>query len=258
MNSVVSTTVVVVVSSNVAMAQSSELLWGFINTLQIMYFFPVLNLKFPDHLSSILNSFASAKLQFPIPYIDSIKNSDFFISKVDSLALNERWQTIQYESTSILVNGVDFVSMIFQGTITCILVFALKAWLITLHGDKLNIAYEQESEVEDNEKNNKEIDYTGLNRKERLALWAKKKIREISLDYKYNFFLRIGIEMYLEIVVLSMLNMRHYKQDNIYQIISLGLSIFALCLSQIFLLWSLHFSCKNYSKYKHKERIDIQ
>lgn len=118
MNSVVSATVVAMVSANIVMAQSTELLWGFINTLQILYFFPVLNLKFPDHLSSILSNFASAKLQFPIPYISTIRQDNSLNNKVDMPTLNEKWDSVGYKSTSILINGLDIFSLLVQGALT--------------------------------------------------------------------------------------------------------------------------------------------
>jgi len=62
----------------------------------------------------------------------------------------------------------------------------------------------------------------------------RKKISEMSKEYKYNFFLRVGLQVYLEVVILSLLNLRYYKIDNGYQIISLIIAIFFLSISIIF------------------------
>jgi len=100
------------------MGQSSELLWGFMNTDQIIYYFPVLSTYFPDNLYQFFTYFSASKLQIKIPLLDKFK-SDVeggytLKQKVNMPVLNERWQDINYESTSILINGNDLFSLLVQ------------------------------------------------------------------------------------------------------------------------------------------------
>jgi len=65
-----------------------------------------------------------------------------------------------------------------------------------------------------------------LTRRQRLSKWFKNKIKDMSSEYKYNFFLRMGIELFLEVFVLSLLNLRYATYGNFYQVASTALSGF--------------------------------
>ena len=58
----------VLVTINILTGGSSPLLWGFINTLQLIYFFPLLNLNFPSHFVSFIRTMRSSKVQINLPY----------------------------------------------------------------------------------------------------------------------------------------------------------------------------------------------
>ena len=75
LNNIMSVTLVALISSNMMLGQSSELLWGFMNTIQIMYFFPILQLYFPDVLASILTYLSAAKMQISLPQIEAFKSN---------------------------------------------------------------------------------------------------------------------------------------------------------------------------------------
>lgn len=87
--------------------------------------------------------------------------------------------------------------------------------------------------------------------------WARKKIKELSQEYKYNFFLRIAIETYLEGSLICFLNIRHYKLENMHQIVSLTLSVFILALYLIFTIWTFFYSLYLYKKYGGHDKIDL-
>lgn len=87
--------------------------------------------------------------------------------------------------------------------------------------------------------------------------WAKSKIKEMSQEYKYNFFLRIALETYLEGTLISLLNIRHYKVSNVYQIVSLAASIIILSIYILFTVWTFFYSFKLYKQFKGQERIEI-
>jgi hypothetical protein len=72
--------------------------------------------------------------------------------------------------------------------------------------------------------------------------WFKKKIQEMSAEYKYNFFLRIALELYLEVFILSLLNIRHSKFDNFWQVLSLCIAAAFVGILTFFLVWSVKFS----------------
>lgn len=135
-NTAMTVTMITLISTNVLMGQSAELLWGFLNTVQLMYFFPVLQLYFPDNLAAILTYFSSAKMNIRLPFIDSMKESlkkDYQVQeKVDMPVLNSRFESIGYESTGFLATGIDMFTLVIQGAVICVIVFALRAILFTL------------------------------------------------------------------------------------------------------------------------------
>lgn len=51
-----------VIGANSLIGGDSEFLFSFINTIQIMYMFPLLNLNLPAHYSSFLNGLAASNI----------------------------------------------------------------------------------------------------------------------------------------------------------------------------------------------------
>jgi hypothetical protein len=239
-----SITLIFLVASNIILGQSSELLWGFMNTMQIMLFFPVLQLYYPDVLAEFFTFFSAAKLKVDLPGMEGVKsklrNNYSIKDKMSMPSLNYRYESIDYESTSILLNGENIFQILIQGFIACACIFAYKAILFTIQAN--TEIYERElkefqlREIEATsanlekestvglQKNNYVSEKTLVEKESRTRIWVKKKIMELSQEYKYNFFLRIGLELFLEIFVLSLLNIRHSKFSNIYQITSFGIS----------------------------------
>jgi len=126
-NSLLSTTIVAFITTQVMLSDSIEMLWGFINTLQIMYFWPVLSLYYPDNVREMLIKFSSAKLQVSFPLVDIAQRQVKLAYYIDQPPLNENFEDIEYESTSILVNGFDFMRLLFQGIISCIFIYSFRA-----------------------------------------------------------------------------------------------------------------------------------
>ena len=79
----------------------------------------------------------------------------------------------------------------------------------------------------------------------------------MSNEYKFNFFLRTGGQVFLEASILSLLNIRYMQTDNFYQILSIVISFVFICGLGFFFIWSLRFSCIHYNEYKYRECIDI-
>jgi cysteine-rich repeat protein len=131
-----SVTLIFLVASNILMGQSSELLWGFMNTMQIMLFFPVLQLYYPDLLAQFFTYFSASKFKFEIPFVEGMKSKfkeDYSVEeKLNMPVLNERYESIEYESTSMLINGESIFQIGIQGFIIWAIIFALKAILFTI------------------------------------------------------------------------------------------------------------------------------
>jgi len=148
-NYIMSATIILLIASNLLLNQSSELLWGFLNTMQIIFFFPILQLYFPDHLAMILTYLSSCRLIIPMPPIEGFKSEVRtkieFADKVNMEAINERYESMEYFSTSFLLNGEEVFGLVFQGLVFCIVVFAVRATIFTLQCDVS--AYEKELEA---------------------------------------------------------------------------------------------------------------
>lgn len=132
---------------------------------------------------------------------------------------------------------------------------SLKAFMFTLNGN-LN------SFPKDFNQNQPEIEEEGGEEefeveKNSKKGWFKKLIKALSKEFEYNVFIRIGLLVYLELCILSMVNIRYYKVGNFYQILSLFTSVIFLLLTLIFLIWSMKLSCSKYEEYKKKYKIDI-
>ena len=154
-NTIMTVTMVTMISTNVLLSQSSELLWGFLNTIQIMYFFPLLQLYFPDNLATILTYFSSWKLQIEIPQVEAFKSNleeEYRLSEnVDMPSHNSRYESLGYDSTSIFLNGMDIFSLILQSMVIWTIVFGLRAILFTIQSDPS--VYEDElKKMEEEEK----------------------------------------------------------------------------------------------------------
>ena len=101
--------------------------------------------------------------------------------------------------------------MLIQGFCSWVIIFGIKGFFITLGGN-IDI-YEKKLEEQEilmdkvmMKNNTIKVDYLRDIQKEKEELenkpkhqWIKKKLQEISSEYKYNFFLRLGLQAYLEV-----------------------------------------------------------
>eukprot|EP00345_Euplotes_harpa_P013046 CAMPEP_0168333076 /NCGR_PEP_ID=MMETSP0213-20121227/9370_1 /TAXON_ID=151035 /ORGANISM="Euplotes harpa, Strain FSP1.4" /LENGTH=289 /DNA_ID=CAMNT_0008337287 /DNA_START=498 /DNA_END=1368 /DNA_ORIENTATION=- len=228
-NTAMTVSMVAMVSTNIIMGQSSELLWGFMNTIQIMYFFPLLQLYFPDNLYTILTYLSSSKLQIEIPQVEAFKTN---LKQEYNVSKEQQYEDLGYDSISIFISGEDLFSLIVQSFVICTVVFGLKAILFTL-GSNVEVYEKQLQEeynkermkikqlFEDPAKQRKEAEEDEDEKEEkRMTKWFKAKIQNMSSEYKYNFFLRIGIQLYLETCILSLVNIYHPAFKNVFQVLS--------------------------------------
>ena len=100
--------------------------------------------------------------------------------------------------------------MLIQGFCSWVIIFGIKGFFITLGGniDIYEKKLEEQEILMDKVINNRTIKIKYLRdiHKEKEELenkpkhqWIKKKLQEISSEYKYNFFLRVGLQAYLEV-----------------------------------------------------------
>ena len=136
-NGLITTSLIIIISSNLALGKSNELLWASINIIQNIYFMPLLSLYFPNHYRKFLTYLTSAKVR-----VDMIGTSDYVPKLSDTInndagmsALNQKYIKIGYTSRSILVNADKILLTIITGLATCIIVFSIKAIIITMHVD---------------------------------------------------------------------------------------------------------------------------
>ena len=79
----------------------------------------------------------------------------------------------------------------------------------------------------------------------------------MSFEYKFNFFLRVTLQIYLETSILGMLNIANPMFDNLPQVWSFLTSIVLIDVLLFFLFWGTRFSLKNFKHFRDKERVDI-
>ena len=79
----------------------------------------------------------------------------------------------------------------------------------------------------------------------------------MSWEYKYNFFLRTGGQVFLEASIFSLLNIRYMQVQNFYQVLSIIVSFAFLGGLLLFYVWSIRFAWIHYNDYKYREKIDI-
>ena len=77
----------------------------------------------------------------------------------------------------------------------------------------------------------------------------------MSLEYRFNFFLRLALEIFLETSILCLLNVRYMKNNNGWQIYSTIVSILCILGLTAFFAWSLRYVCENYEDFRRAGRV---
>ena len=67
MDKIITYTLLAIIFVNVIFGGASPLLWGMLNTIQIIYFFPLLSLYYPAHLGSFFNYLQVSDMEIDIP-----------------------------------------------------------------------------------------------------------------------------------------------------------------------------------------------
>lgn len=132
-NVMMATTVSSIVTINILLSGSCELLWGFLNTMQIIYFFPLMSHYLPDLYMQFLFRLTSSKMDFDFfdfkQYyavdntfsLDPGKPLFNFLTRLINLempSLNDNYEELGYDSTSVLVNLSALMMTICNGIAT--------------------------------------------------------------------------------------------------------------------------------------------
>jgi len=95
-----------------------------------------------------------------------------------------------------------------------------------------------------------------LTKKKKLVRYVKKKINEMTVEFRFNFFLRLGIEMFLEVIVLSLMNIRYPKFNRLDQKFSFLVALLFLLMFLALLIWSFCYPYKKYDRIRKKGKFD--
>ena len=79
----------------------------------------------------------------------------------------------------------------------------------------------------------------------------------MSFEYRFNFFLRITLQLYLETSIFALLNIANPMFNNLAQVCSFLTSIVLITVLLFFLFWGTRFSLKNFKNFRDKERVNI-
>ncbi|CAI2386702.1 unnamed protein product [Moneuplotes crassus] len=241
----------IIISTNVLLGDSLDLHWAFMNTLQLLYYYPFFSVYFPIHVVSFFKSFTISR--FEVDFISNSQNSalDYFISneKYHLETSNKKFIENDLESSNILRNLSSLTIAFVQGTILCFILLAIKGKFVTAQ------QYIKQALQEENKHCSNNIDFPAsemaLNRNvfsknlrssvhdiscspsghldtQAASSGKPSSISRMIKDYKYEFFLRFGIQMYLDACVLSMLDLSEGSFENWMQICSFIISIIIL------------------------------
>lgn len=195
------------------------MLWGFLNTLQIISYFPYLTLYMPMFLEEFIGSLTISNLQISFKLLDDaieslqenwIGNNEYEINSED-----QKYKEDGISSMSVIRNATRILKTLFQGLLLWIIFYALKAKFITVADETQAVTKPEDMEESPQISSNKKF-----SKCERVKAWLKKKLVSIWNDYKFHFFIRLGFQVYLEGWLLVLLNLSAFKFVNWIQIVS--------------------------------------
>jgi len=168
---------------------------------------------------------------------------------------------MEFENKSILTNMGDPSITIVTGLASCALYLAMKAIIKILNTLSDHTTFEGGCETEFSEENQTKINWFDRANtideiensrtpppKERFLKKVSNYINEASKEYKYNFFLRLGLEMFLELAIVTLLSLSYLKLGNPTQILSYGLSIIMLLIILWFMVFTFLYPIMNFAK----------
>ena len=121
------------------------MLWGFLNTLQIISYFAFLNLYMPDFLSEFIESLAIANFNIELGFVDDAIDDfqNYWIGNYDYDLYTEddTYEDNGIESLSILRNASRIMFILSQGLFFCMILYALKAKFVTIESPSLRENY---------------------------------------------------------------------------------------------------------------------
>lgn len=70
----------------------------------------------------------------------------------------------------------------------------------------------------------------------------------ISLEYKYNFFIRMGLEIYLEVTLLALLSASNLQLVNFTSVVNTLITLLFLVIVLVFMFWIPFKVVRDYAK----------
>lgn len=214
---------------------SSVFQWGMIDKVQIYYMIPLLMLYIPQNLITFIKSLRISLLILNIPIINEYQNRIFNVffssnniwtSSVTSVNYNDEG----FSNYAMVSNFMDTFQPFFVTIILFAIVFASKGMaVIILFTKKLHHHFsggEKESE------------------------WSLQTIIfDISQSYKFNAFIRVAIEEYLEVCIVCFLSILKSTAFKFWtQVWSSIISLLILVLVVAFPLSILYYAIKDRKK----------
>jgi hypothetical protein len=112
------------VAANILIGGTMELMWSLANTLQILYFLGLLDLKFPYHTLALFKFMSYSNFDFP--ELNLVFEKTFSSNYHEEDEINEAFTEMGFESRNFVSNASDsilFVSLLILSAIAVVAVF---------------------------------------------------------------------------------------------------------------------------------------
>ena len=114
-----------------------ELLWAFLNTLQLISFFRYLKFYFPGFLNVFLQSLRIANFDVQIDFVENLSNSVSALFSMDrdygqGLEGDYIYRTNDIETSNLILNSKGIILIVTYSFLSWAIFYTLKAKFITL------------------------------------------------------------------------------------------------------------------------------
>jgi len=114
-----------------------ELLWAFLNTLQLISFFRYLKFYFPEFLNKFLQSLRIANFDVQIDFIENLSNSVAALFSMDKdygqgLEDDYIYRTNDIETSNLILNSKGIILILVYSFLSWAIFYTLRAKFISL------------------------------------------------------------------------------------------------------------------------------
>jgi len=172
------TSLLISVGAAVLTGGSLELMWCMINTLQIIYYIGLMSLLYPPHVNVFFGFVALANANNVL--LERLSIWVFSKRITDVNPVTSRFEALGMQNDSFIGNASDKIPVIFA--VLCYFVFIVICLIVLKFVKKEN--------------------------------WFTRLIRKLDRGLRYNFLIRLIIELYLDLSVSSILNLSKVNKDS--------------------------------------------